>query len=96
MLTLCNIYFTESVCYREKQTKLFQKWESIRKALISARIEEMSPSSDICVLCSKHVENIVTCENCGPLAYYCDECCERIHRPMLFHKPKKWTVSIIL
>ena len=62
----------------------------------------MSPSSDICVLCSTHVENIVMCENCGPLAYYCDECCERneccerILGPMLFHKPKRWTVSIIL
>ena len=70
--------------------------ESIRKALISVRVEEMSPSSDICVLCSKHVENIVMCENCGPLAYYCDEYCERSHGPLLFHNLKKWTVSIIL
>ncbi|KAH3769859.1 hypothetical protein DPMN_171140 [Dreissena polymorpha] len=84
-----------SMSYSAKKEKLLKAWEAIRSKMLHTHIEEMSPATTCCVLCHSTVDNIIHCDTCGPNAFYCDLCCNQIHKPMLFHRPKKWNVGLI-
>lgn len=79
--------------YREKREKINEAWSNLRSNLLSSRIEELSPASYFCCLCDSHEETIIFCQDCGPTAYYCNACCQRVHRNILFHMPHKWKVT---
>lgn len=80
--------------YAEKKRKLIVAWEGLRPALITTRIEELSPSTNECCFCNSAEQEIIFCQDCGPAAFYCSSCCERVHTNILFHKPHKWKASL--
>ena len=80
--------------YALKKQKLLEAWDSIRVNLLNVRLEEMAPASTLCCLCGVIQDcGIIRCQECGPSAYYCEECCVKVHEHIIFHRPKKWNVS---
>ena len=78
--------------YADKKKRTIEAWERLRPKLLSTRVEELSPACFDCCLCDSHTEAIIYCQDCGPNAYYCSNCCDRIHTNILFHRPQQWMV----
>ncbi|XP_076079987.1 uncharacterized protein LOC143050754 [Mytilus galloprovincialis] len=80
--------------YATKKKKLIEAWEGLREDLILTRLQELSPATHECGFCHDEQPDIIICQDCGPQAYYCSSCCERVHRNILFHKPQQWKGSM--
>ncbi|KAJ8308655.1 hypothetical protein KUTeg_013529 [Tegillarca granosa] len=80
--------------YEIRKNKIIENWNRVRQVLVDTHIEELSPSSNECCMCKTVVEEIIYCDDCGPTAYYCQACCQRIHAVVVFHTPQIWKGSL--
>ncbi|XP_063431701.1 uncharacterized protein LOC134714389 [Mytilus trossulus] len=80
--------------YAAKKKKLTEAWEGLREDLILTRLQELCPATHEYGFCHDEQSDIIMCQDCGPQAYYCSSCCERVHRNILFHKPQQWKGSM--
>ncbi|KAJ8300705.1 hypothetical protein KUTeg_022224 [Tegillarca granosa] len=85
-----NIHSVGKSTYDFKKEKTIDGWNKIRGSLITTHIEELAPSTNQCCMCGSVEEDIIYFQDCGPMAYYCESCCFRLHEFIVFHSPQIW------
>ena len=54
-------------------------WEKVRHSMLHIVTESGAmQSGQKCLLCEKHA--VLTCVNCGPVAFYCEGCFSDLHK----------------
>ena len=78
--------------YSTRQQRFSEAWGGIRGKLRFAVIESSVPYDKChCFLCCKAAH--ILCKQCGPQAYYCEQCVESQHSKCnIFHCPVEWKV----
>ena len=84
-----------SSSYHDRQRRLIETWESIRKDILWTYISTLSfPSNQLCVICSQH-EAVIYCKDCSYHGYFCESCATKFHqRVNRHHNLLYWIVSI--
>ena len=81
--------------YKKRKERLCSNWDRIRLQLIRTSLasEGFLPSACNTSACSNPVKT--RCRDCGFSTYYCQECCDIIHRDKLqFHACEIFEVSL--
>ena len=68
-LEMSEMNSKEKTSYRNKQNKIIEAWQKLRTNLLTARIEELSPSTYSCCLCGCDEDNIIYCQDGGQLPF---------------------------
>lgn len=87
------LLFAGDSTYANKRQKLSNHWDLIQPLLQKAFYTSRMPLTSKCVTCEEDSDLIIQCPDCGPCAYYCHECCDRIHKYAPLHIPLKWQVN---
>ena len=77
----------------ELQSKASVKgWEQIRSKIRSVYVECCAiPQGQTCILCPSAADS--RCLQCGPISFYCHECCNLMHeKANFFHTTEQWEV----
>ncbi len=79
--------------HTRRKEKMAEKWNDLRCSVTKVMVEGFSLPEAICSRC--YTKANVRCVQCGPCAYYCEECGASAHRSSLFHHvPEVWKVII--
>ena len=77
--------------YMKRQQRLAENWSEIRDQMLRAAVEFGIPFLATCNVCGNPA--IITCLECGPQAFYCEDCVEGSHHlKNIFHSPRIWKV----
>ena len=78
-----------------KQKSKIAGWSTLRPAFITSIVQNSSmPVDQRCTLCVS-TEATFRCIQCGPCAYYCNNCLNEWHSSTnIFHMPEEWKVVI--
>ena len=80
----------------QKQKKaLSEGWEELRKPMSFTLIEESGPATDTCAVCNDIIASIIRCMDCGPTAYFCQQCFEKQHAVVILHQPEQWNCKVM-
>ena len=84
-----------SSSYHDRQRRLIETWESVRKDILWTYISTLSfPLNQLCIICSQH-EALIYCKDCSYHGYFCESCATKFHqRVNRHHNLLYWIVSI--
>ncbi|XP_025111668.1 uncharacterized protein LOC112574669 [Pomacea canaliculata] len=86
----------EESSHKKRKICEAEVWQGIRDELVEVRIESFSPAGNECSCCSREIENIIWCPDCGPNSVYCNNCNEYIHRVVQYHQSFIWKNDVSL
>ena len=81
--------------HHRRRQKAAEAWGRLRSSFIATTVSKSCiPPASMCVKCNT-VEATVRCQQCGPLAYFCEACtveqhCNPIFQCNMFHTPELW------
>ena len=81
--------------YVRRKVKAASAWADLRKRFVQIHISDSGFPANViqCVFCG-HNSASVLCKDCGPQAFLCIECGEKLHRDInLLHRPSLWKVT---
>ena len=83
--------------HRARKEKAAEAWAEARSKITPAMITGFGfPKDGVCIFCDSH-PICVWCPDCGPNAYLCENCTQRVHKVInCFHSPLLWKVNSTL
>ena len=92
-----NIYFSFAG-YVEKKKDISSQWAALQNHLIAQLVESAYPRSFDCCRCQVPLgncsESLLRCLDCGPRAYYCEDCFTHYHSVITLHQPQVWDTDV--
>ena len=79
-----------------RKMKVAGAWAELRKGFIQIAISATGFPTNVnqCVFCERNSASVL-CKDCGPQAFLCMECADKLHRNInLLHRPSLWKVCI--
>ncbi len=80
--------------YKEKKQKISAAWSSLRPSLFRQFVTNAFPVSFQCCVCGCFQEDIIRCSDCGPSAYFCQDCCLKQHMICKLHIHEIWDPQV--
>ena len=72
-------------------------WKRIRTEIMMSHIENLvfPGVHGVCSICNTTINSTGTirCQDCGPMAVFCDTCYKLCHKQGQLHFSEKWVVS---
>ncbi|XP_025102322.1 uncharacterized protein LOC112568949 [Pomacea canaliculata] len=70
----------EESSHKKRKICEAEVWQGIRDEMVEVRIESFSPAGNECSFCSREIEDIIWCPDCGPNSVSCNNYNENIHK----------------
>lgn len=73
-----------------------EEWDAIRGSIVEALVQQNYPATFQCSLCDKEDKQIIWCPDCGPSAYFCRQCSEKLHCVVFLHVSQIWNTEVCI